>query len=180
MAFLIPKHKIYLNALSQRPTLVFDIYLPETARELRCIPVNLYKASNQFLKYIADELNIPSFERMPKMQLARMVSPYLQFMIPEHLKQYQTGPATFSERYEHIQQLYIPLEWQVSNGKGFRVCNPPPGEDPLWYFSNLKQNTPVKLRALCDYIGVEDSSMLNKLEMVDLLEDKLVFQERSS
>lgn len=179
MSFLIPEHKIYLNALSRKPMLVFDIYLPETANELRCIPINLYRANNTMLKFIADELSIPAFEHMQKKELARMVSPYMQFMIPEHLKQYHTGPATFHEKYAHIQQLYIPLVWQISNGIGFRVCNSPPGEDPIWYFSNLQKNTSAKLRALCDYIGVEDARMLNKAEMLDLLEDKIVFQDRA-
>ena len=108
-----------------------------------------------------------------------MVSPYLQFIIPEHLKQYQTGPTTFSERYGHIQQLYIPLEWQVNDAHIFRICNPPPEEGPVWYFSDLKKNKSIMLRSICDYIGVEDSTKLNKAEMVDLLEDKLVFQERA-
>lgn len=179
MAFLIPEHRIYLNALARTPTLVFDIYLPETVNELRCVPVNLYKAPNSFLKFIADELNIPAFEHMAKKELVRMISPYLQFMVPEHLKQYQSGPSTFRERYVHIRQLYIPLEWQITNGTVFRVCNPPPDTDPIWYFSNLKKNTSRKLRSLCDYIGVEDSNKLNKAEMLDLLEDKLVFQERA-
>ena len=178
MSFLIPERNIYLNELSRKPTLVFDIYLPETANELRSVPVNLYKANNAMLKFIADELGIPAFERTTKKELARILSPYLQFMIPEHLKQYHTGPATFHEKYAHIQQLYIPLVWQVSNGIGFRVCNSPPGEDPIWYFSNLKTNTSAKLKNLCDYIGVEDTPMLYKAEMLDLLEDKIVFQER--
>ena len=180
MAFLIPERKIYLNVLSRKPMLVFDIYLPETANELRCIPVNLYRANNAMLKFIADELGVPAFEHMQKKELAHMVSPYMQFMIPEHLKQYHTGPATFHEKYAHIRQLYIPLEWQVRDGSGFHMCNPPPGEEPMWYFSKLQKNTSAKLRGICDYIGVEDAHMLNKAEMLDLLEDKIVFQERSS
>lgn len=181
MAFLIPENNIYLDTLSmKKPALVFDIYLPETANELVGIPVNLYKANNTMLKYIADELNIPAFEHMKKKELACVITQYLHFAIPAHLKHYNTGPVTFKARYSHIQQLYIPLVWQISAGIGFRICNTPPGEETVWYFSNLKKNTALKLRAICNYIGVEDAHMLNKDEILDLLEDKIIFQERAS
>ncbi len=182
MAFLIQSNRISLSRYTSKPTLVFDMYLPETARELIGMRVNLYKNTKQHLKYIADELNIFGYERMSVRELAHLLKPYIHFVVPEHLQQYYTSPAVLREKYEHIPQLYIPQDWitRINNVKFIFYTN---AFDTTT--SNNKYTYPFNLckvsvmRRLCEYIGIDDAIKLTKNEMLDVLEDKLVFAEQA-
>jgi hypothetical protein len=187
MAFMVSGKRIYVSHINNK--LVFDIYLPETCNELIGVPVNLYKANNKILRFIADELNIAAFDNMNKRDLVREIKPYMYFVIPEHLMQYY-DTSNILERYTEIQQLYIPLEWQDLDGGSaeykFRICNTPdpehmaPGYVVQWFTYPFTKNKVSVLRGLCDYIGIYNSPDLTKNELIEVLEEKVVFQERSS
>lgn len=181
--FSVPESNIKKNPYrsEHNMNLVFDIFLPRTNIELRSVSVDLYKTTKFMLKKLACELEIHGYKKMQKTELARLLTAQITFNIPDSLKIYKTGFATNAEKNIDVPQLYIPLEWQTSitNTKTMFQSGSRTVIGVNQYTYPFKDMPVVLIRELCTEIGIHNPRKLTKDELIDLLEDKIVFQERA-
>ncbi len=177
----IPADQIYCDG----DTLFFSysIINQKDGRKVTCrdIYVNLSKAVRPELDMLAREVGLDEYKKMKKQELALHLNHWIKFEIPESLKPiYEKATASILDAYYDVEQTYIPVTQQTTDTpvlktKFWFADKPDTKYNIIMSSLNIKE-----LRSICKHLGYPGYSKWQRHELVELLEDKLVFEEQGS
>ena len=144
-------------------------------------PVDLSNARRRELGILAKYMSIPNYSIMDKQTLARCIKHKLDIHIPVTLRQYITSPDTILDTFSDLQQLYISSDLQTPDNKFYLVRHQPGEILAKWFYQEISANNMSQIYDLCLAIGLPTNyKKYKKYELVNLLNNKIIFQEIGS
>jgi hypothetical protein len=188
----IPASQIYMftfrdgtNTLPDNSNIYFQ-YTVDTKdgrrKTYRDININLSKAARPELNMLAAEVGIPDYRKMKKQELVIHLKHWIKFEIPESMKaDYERIMTNILDVYYDVPQTFIPVSQQTKIGDDSGPVKFWLSKDPnTRYSEHITSLTIKEIRNICKHIGINGYSKWKRHELIELLEDKLVFEEQGS